>query len=131
MKTAMSQSGSLGTKCPTVDSSCKSKCNVCNRGREELPPKEARSEGKAKDGDAGFSKNGREEVVLPCQAEPGLSLSTMHVHMSTGLQGSGGGRVSKLLEDKPESTHGFELKWLELGHTGIVSKVSPEVLERG
>ena len=57
-------------------------------------------------------------------------LCTMPVHMRTGLWGGDGCRVSKLLEDKPESTHGFELKWLELGHTGIVSKVSPEVLER-
>lgn len=57
-------------------------------------------------------------------------LSTMRVHVSTGLWGWGGGRVSKPLEDEPESTHGFELKWLELGHTGIVSKVSLEVLER-
>lgn len=30
-------------------------------------------------------------------------LSTTHVHMSTGLWGGGGDRVSKLLEDKPES----------------------------
>lgn len=39
------------------------------------------------------------------------------------------GRVPTLLEDKPESTHGFGLKWLELGRTRIVSKVSPDVLE--
>lgn len=39
--------------------------------------------------------------------------------------------VSKPLDDaKPESTRGFEPEWLELGHTEIMSKVSPEILER-
>lgn len=49
-----------------------------------------------------------------------------HVCMRSGVWDS----VSKLLEDKPESTRGFELKWLELGHSEIMSKVSPEILEK-
>lgn len=36
VETAMSPSGSLGTRCSAVDSSCKSKCSVCCRGREGL-----------------------------------------------------------------------------------------------
>lgn len=76
---------------------------------------------KAEDGGCGFSKDCRvcawEELVTPCQTETRASVPVC-------------GRVPTLLEDKPESTHGFGLKWLELGRAGIVSKVSPDVLER-
>lgn len=52
------------------------------------------------------------------------------VHTCVSVRSGVCDSVSKLLDDKPESTRGFELKWLELGHTGSMSKVSPEILER-
>lgn len=138
MKTAMSQSGSLGTRCSamtvplftvpvnlnvTFAAEEERGCNL----RKQIVTEKLKMETVAFQRTAGFTI-GKKWL---CHVRRNLGpLCTMHVHMSTGLRGGGGSRVSKLLEDKPESTHGFELKWLELGHTGIVSKVSPEVLER-
>lgn len=98
----------------------------CNRGRERPQSKEA------KDVEQCIFRG--KWGLLTTLWESGYAVSEgtlgLCVHTCMSVRSGVCDSVSKLLDDKPESTRGFELKWLELGHTGSMSKVSPEILER-
>lgn len=109
-----------GTRRSTLDNSCQSKCNFCNRGREGLQSEEACCEEKAKD----LETMAFQRIVAFTLGEKWLCHVREdlghRVHVHRGMRAQVCDRVSKLLDDGPESTHDLNssdlsLDTLELG----------------